>query len=122
MQNTVKMKCILASGLAAAIVALTPIRGHASDWDMASTAVVSYADLNLSTEAGARTLYFRLTKAADQVCPDDSTTLDLHRIYKTCVNEALGKVVRNMNIPTLSKLYTVRTGLAMETRLSMISR
>jgi UrcA family protein len=112
------MKFSLASGLASAIFALVPIYGYAADFGTTKMAV-SYSDLDLSTEAGASTLFHRLTLAADEVCPMDSTTLELHRIYKTCVNASLGNAVRNVNRATLSKLYTERSGFTVKTELSM---
>jgi UrcA family protein len=116
LNKTVKTNFVLALGLASAIVALAPICSQAADLDKA---VVKYSDLDLNTEAGARTLYHRLTRAADEVCPMDSSTLELHRMYKACVNTALNTAVRNVNRATLSKLYTERTGLMVGTQLSM---
>jgi len=121
MTNNLKLKFSLASGLVSAIVVLAPIYGYAADFGVANKAV-SYSDLDLSTEAGASTLLNRLTLAADAVCPMDSTTFALHRLYKTCVDATLGKAVRNVNRTTLSKLYTERTGFTVTTQLSMNSR
>jgi hypothetical protein len=67
-------------------------------------------------------LFHRLTLAADEVCPMDSTTLELHRIYAACVKTSLGNAVRNVNSATLSKLYTERTGFTVTPQLSMNSR
>lgn len=119
MKNTVKMKLALVSGLASAIVALTPICSNAADLGETSKAAVSYADLDLNTEVGAHTLFHRLTRAADEVCPQDSSTLELHRIYKTCVNAAMSAAVRNVNRAGLSKIYAARTGITVEPQLSM---
>jgi len=119
LKNTIKMKFALAAGLASTIIALAPLCGNASDLGMPMKAAVSYSDLDLNTEAGARALYHRLAKAADDVCPVDSTTLELHRIYKSCVNAAMGAAVRNVNRAALSKFYASRTGITAEAKLSM---
>ncbi len=119
MKNTLKMKLAFASGLASTIVALAPICSHASDLGETMTAAVSYADLDLNTDAGAHTLFHRLTKAADQVCPQDSSTFEQHRIYRTCVNAAMSAAVRNVNRAGLSKIYAARTGITVEPQLSM---
>ena len=103
MKNTIKMKFALAAGLAAAIVALAPICGNAADLGTPSKAVVSYSDLDLSTEAGARTLFHRLMKAADAVCPMEAAGLDLNHIENTCVYATMTKAVRNVNSAALSK-------------------
>jgi len=63
LKNTIKMKFSLALGLATAIFALAPICVNASGFGMPSKAVVSYSDLDLNTEAGARTMLHRLIKA-----------------------------------------------------------
>jgi hypothetical protein len=49
----------------------------------------------------------------------DSTTLDQHRLYKSCVNAAMGAAVRNVNRAALSKFYASRTGVTVEPKLSM---
>jgi UrcA family protein len=113
------MKLAFASGLASTIVALAPICSHASDLGETMKAAVNYADLDLNTDAGARTLYHRLTKAADEVCPADSSTFEQHRIYKTCVKAAMSAAVRDVNREGLSKIYAARTGITVEPQLSM---
>lgn len=115
MKNTIKMKISLALGYAAAIVALAPICGNASDFGMPSKAVVKYSDLDINTEAGARALFHRLMKAADEICPVDATTHYLNRIENTCVYATMTKAVRDVNSAALSKFYAARTGIKVAT-------
>src|SRR5579871_2809030 len=55
--------------------------------------VVNYADLNLQTEAGAKTLYRRLNGAARQVCHEDEvdSSRELYRYsqFRWCYNGAM---------------------------------
>ncbi len=119
MRNAVKMNLKFASALACAVAAFAPAYAQAADFDKDSQVVVRYSDLDLRTEAGARTLLSRLNRAADSVCPDDSISLVRHLRYKTCVNQAVGGAVRSANLDALNKLYAERTGLNAETHLSM---
>ncbi len=115
MKNTIKMKLALASGIASTIFALAPICGNASDFGMPSKAVVKYSDLDINTEAGARALFHRLMKAADEICPVDATTHYLNRIENTCVYATMTTAVRNVNSAALSKFYAARTGINVAT-------
>src|SRR3954454_5105605 len=54
---------------------------------------VSYADLNLSSHAGRRTLEFRVRRAADSLCfqncnPDLSCVVSEHNSYRTAITGA----------------------------------
>ena len=65
--------CLLAGSLGVA-QAVTPIGEPAA-------VVVSYSDLDLSTTAGAQTLYTRISRAAREVCPFEDA-IDAPRIAK----------------------------------------
>jgi UrcA family protein len=73
---------------------------------------VGFADLNLSTEAGAAALYRRIQAAARSVCPGDDTTPELERIAARhrCIEDAVTRAVRKVNIESLSAYYTTKTG------------
>ena len=68
---------------------------------------VSYADLNLSTQDGARTLLARIHRAADRVCfvANGPQPLDLHIARRECVNDAVGRAVARLDIPTVTAMY-----------------
>lgn len=98
-------------GAIASAIALSPFYCQASD--IAASARVSYADLNLAQSDDVRTLYGRLSKAAERVCPDDSI-----KAHEGCVREAMGDAVRRANLAALSTLYTKITGLRVEPMLA----
>jgi UrcA family protein len=82
----------------------------AAQADEAPSVHVSYADLNLSSAAGAKTLYRRINVAANEVCPNDSRDLALKQIHDSCLQEAVAAAVRDVNAPQLSTLYVAKNG------------
>ena len=60
---------------------------------------VSYADLNLTTQAGAATLYGRIRSAARQVCGYEGPS------FTSCFKKAVGDAVAQVNSPQLTALY-----------------
>ncbi len=105
-------------GVAAAIMVLAPLASQAGDLNALPQVRVSFADLNLDTAAGVNTLYTRVARAADVVCPADSQELSRHVAYKSCASKAIGDAVRNASIPALSQLYTDKTGISVGPRLA----
>ena len=78
--------------------------------DGVPTAVVNYGDLNLATAAGARTLYQRLSVAAQEVCPiQDARSLAQVAHSHTCRAEAVARAVRQVNSPQLAALHADRS-------------
>jgi UrcA family protein len=65
---------------------------------------VSYADLDLSKPAGAKTLYGRIASAAHRVCADSYRDLAMTRWVNTCTDKAIDEAVRKVNSPELSAL------------------
>jgi UrcA family protein len=73
------------------------------------TQQVTFDDLNLSSESGARTLLVRINKAANAACgPATHSPLmpreAAHR--RTCVTEAVDAAVRRVDLPVLTALHT----------------
>jgi UrcA family protein len=69
--------------------------------------VVSYSDLDLSTTAGARTLYRRISFAAQQVCPfQDEVELSRRAKNHACREEAIERAVRSVNSAQLAAVRT----------------
>jgi UrcA family protein len=96
---------------AAALVALTCVANvgtaQASDSEPPARKV-SFSDLDVNTEAGAKVLYARLRFAADEVCrPYERTGIMTSRAWLTCVNHALASAVQQINKPTLTALYNM---------------
>ena len=74
---------------------------HAGEPTVA-TARVSYADLNLQSEAGVRALYRRLERAAERVCDGaDRRSIGWRECYET----ALAGAVKNIGAPQLTALH-----------------
>lgn len=82
-----------------------------------NSVVVSYADLNLSEEAGARTLYARLKRAAQQACGHRPPPVELKasRAYQDCYESALTKAVNRVDS---QQLYALHAGRGRQTTVS----
>ncbi len=64
------------------------------------TATVRYDDLDLTTEAGARTLYQRIVTGARRVCPDDqSRSSKLARAVRQCREAAIDGAISQIGNP-----------------------
>jgi UrcA family protein len=70
------------------------------------TKKVTYGDLNLENEAGAKVLYARLRRAAQDVCsPYQSDELARKRVWQTCVENSLSDAVGRINKPLVTALH-----------------
>lgn len=71
---------------------------------------VNYEDLNIQSNAGARTLYARLKQASENVCGVGSIQQlgSISRVSnaKNCYQEALSEAVDNIDSEALSKLHS----------------
>jgi UrcA family protein len=82
---------------------------QASDAWQPLSKTVSYADLNLDTESGAKALYVRLRDAARDVCsPYQSNELSRKRVWAGCVSSALTSAAEQINKPMLTALLASR--------------
>jgi UrcA family protein len=70
---------------------------------------VSYSDLNLAHEDGARTLLTRLDHAATHVCGGRPSIADLHAwsSYEACRKAAMDRAVATVHAPLVASLYGV---------------
>ena len=67
---------------------------------------VTYGDLNLETEAGAKVLYARLRYAAQDVCSlYQSDDLARKVVWQTCVENSLSDAVGRINKPQVTALH-----------------
>lgn len=74
-------------------------------------AAVKFADLNLSSPAGAAALYRRIYAAAHDVCGSfDADIRDLRGLsrHAACVHKAVRNAVAKVNQPALSAIYNAR--------------
>jgi UrcA family protein len=77
---------------AAALSALTGAAAHAETvpFDSLTESVsVSYADLDLNSAAGMKTLTVRITNAAKTVCGPSPEYRESHTLYEACIKSAV---------------------------------
>ena len=98
-----------ASALALAVIALPAAAATPSTIDD-SRISVSFADLNIDSEAGARALYGRLQQASASVCNKESLrelgSLAAVAKAEACYNATLDKAVAKIGSDTLAKIHT----------------
>ncbi len=74
------------------------------------TAVVHFADLDVSTVEGVRRLYVRLRVAAADVCvPLESASAAGASEHHACVIKAIDDAVAGINLPLLSEYHRSQT-------------
>ena len=102
MSRTVKTLAIVVSVLALApIVAVFGAMTANAQQPVQKQLVVDYSDLDLSKEAGARTLMSRLDKATDKVCGVRPLTNAYNQFaaYKACRETAIADAMRRIGAP-----------------------
>jgi UrcA family protein len=87
--------------LAAATLLLGPGTAAAAAAE-APSVTIRFADLNLSTSAGAQTLYHRISGAARMVCGPEGRNLDEQREARGCYEQAVRRAVAQVHNPLLS--------------------
>jgi UrcA family protein len=77
---------------------------------------VRYDDLKISERAGARSLLFRMTQAAAQVCGGAPDIMDQmkERVFKDCMRDTMDRAVASLGEPSVAELY----GLPRATRVA----
>jgi UrcA family protein len=98
---------LIASALgrsAAGAAGSLPIQPSAADETLQS--VVRFPDLDLSTSAGAASLYSRLRRAAGVVCaPLESANLRIAAKHRSCMDTAIADAVAKVNRPLLTQYH-----------------
>jgi len=106
---------ILARTLLLGLAAGLSLGAHAGEADrngrVRTAVTVSYADLDLTDAAGARSLYSRLKSAAREACGPEPSVRDLHGVmdYRSCYQYALNKAVHGVDSQRLRALHESRT-------------
>jgi UrcA family protein len=102
--NIIKSIPALRSAALASLVCLCTTPG----WAVApsDSVTVRFADLDLSTNAGASTLYTRIKWAARQVCGTEGRSLTEIAMWHRCVDATIADAVHSVNSPRLTALYT----------------
>jgi UrcA family protein len=96
---------VLFSALALSFAAMCPA-GEATG---ANQSMVKYADLNVSSPAGAAALYARISVAADRVCQTlDGRDLASKTHFDRCVHQAITDAVTKVDQPALYSVYNAK--------------
>jgi UrcA family protein len=110
--NAIHRKTAVASALLACItaigVAATARAGESAVQTVGVTrVVVRYGDLDLTSPAGAQTLYARLSSAASKACGGEPGTRDLlsRMSYQDCRSTALDRAVSRVGSSQLQALH-----------------
>jgi len=77
----------------------------ASVADDVARQVVKYSPATLNSDAGARSLYHRIVKAAEEVCPVTPGTRLVPRAVAECRAESVARAVHQIDNPRLAALY-----------------
>ncbi|MDX2237767.1 MAG: UrcA family protein [Hyphomonadaceae bacterium] len=102
------MKTVFAAAAAAlALMAFAAPASAAPRGAQEVSIVVSYADLDLNHEAGARRLIQRVESAAERVCGYDNGVrgLSARRAYRACVQETMADALAPMSHPVVAQLF-----------------
>ena len=67
--------------------------------------VVKYSPATLNTDAGARSVYHRIVKAAEEVCPTISGSRFVTTGVAECRAESVARAVHQIDNPRLAALY-----------------
>jgi len=87
------------AGLAAGAAGASPASS-----DVPALAVRFSADM-LATDSGARTLYRRIARAANQVCPNDTYNLLVSERVLKCREQAIAGAVNKINNQRLAAVH-----------------
>jgi UrcA family protein len=94
-----------------AIGCTSVVRADNADYEVPKQ-VVSFADLNVDSMAGASTLYRRIERAAERVCggPLDIRELSAAARLNSCKQQAVERAVNSANLAVLTSLHMAKTG------------
>jgi len=72
---------------------------------------VTYGDLNLDSENGAKVFYARVRNAAQFVCsPLENRGLSRQQAWQACIDNALAAAVAQVNKPMVTALHNQNVG------------
>lgn len=111
MKTTIKTQSMFtASALAASLLAFGGVamggRVQAAEPAQSYTSIVSYGDLNLDSEQGAKVLYARIRSAAGTVCSSlEGRNLTEKMLWQGCFDKAVGSAVGQVNKARVTALH-----------------
>jgi len=93
-----------------AILGVAGIHTASADTEIVSK-TVKYGDLDLSGPEGAKTLYKRISNAAESLCsPVDGRLLTQHQVFTRCVRGSVQRAVAQVQSPALDQ-YAMQRGI-----------
>jgi UrcA family protein len=105
MNTTIQNTARAASFLLCGAIALCTLQVTAQAADALPSKKVSYADLDISQPAGAKVLYGRIVKAANEVCRSTwFSSFGAVQTVNQCINQAIDNAVKDVGSPALSAL------------------
>ena len=76
--------------------------------DQVRSETVKFADLNVTTPAGAEALYTRIHAAAKRVCPETEPLL--RAAASACARKAVAQAIEKLGLPQLTAYYQMKSG------------
>jgi UrcA family protein len=105
MNRTIRTKLYTAIYCALGTAALCAASASAQAAEDVPSKTVKFADLNITSQAGAKVLYGRIRAAARDVCRDSSGGDPIGRLaVSACIEKAIDKAVKDVNSPVLTSL------------------
>jgi len=105
MNRTIRTKLRTAIFCTLGAAALCAASASVQAAEEVSSKTVKFADLNITSEAGAKVLYGRIRDAARDVCGVSSGGDPILRTgVNACIQKAIDKAVKDVNSPVLSSL------------------
>jgi UrcA family protein len=110
MKTVIKTQSIFSSILAASFFALgcaaVGSSVQAAEAPQYYTTIVSFGDLNLDSDRGAKVLYARLRKAAENVCSSlEGRELIQKKLWQGCFDKAVASAVEQVNQTRVTALH-----------------
>lgn len=113
MQYLVNVAAVAALGSLALAGATAPARAQTTFSSGGTVSErVSYRDLNINEEAGAKVLMGRIRHAARDVCgpPESGDPLGRGRVYAMCVRATVTRAIADLNNPVVTALANPEHG------------
>jgi UrcA family protein len=105
------LRTLLASAIIGTLASIATV-SNASEAPMPPQVVVKFADLDISTPKGAKTLYRRIRTAAADVCSRMYPTDAAYRSHKhACLQQVIADAVTKIDRPALSTVFAADYGL-----------
>ena len=122
MNHSNRLRSAIAVSLALVTAAVVAIPATAGTLDTPMSAKVSYADLDVSHEAGVRILYARIHAAAEKVCsPLSQRDAQLTGAWYKCLDDATSQAVASTRVAALADLYATKTGKPISEKVASLT-